>query len=92
MKIRFWFLSLTQNGKIFWTVLVLPIISNVFCIISRWKKVEDKLFGTDDIPIAILKGGKLRDKDKQVIKDKFSVSDTHQQHLPLCNSQFHSNQ
>lgn len=48
--------------------------SMLFSSRFRWKKLEDKLFGTDDIPIAILKAGKLRDKDKQVIKDKFSVN------------------
>jgi hypothetical protein len=40
----------------------------------RWKKVEDKLFGADDIPVAVLQAGKLRDKDRQIIKDKFAVS------------------
>jgi len=39
-----------------------------------WKKVEDKLFGADDIPVAVLQAGKLRDKDRQIIKDKFAVS------------------
>jgi exocyst complex protein 7 len=42
-------------------------------LLATWKRVEDKLFGSDDIPVAILKAGKLRDKDRQTIKDKFAA-------------------
>ncbi|CAG7734562.1 unnamed protein product, partial [Allacma fusca] len=42
-------------------------------LISTWKKIEDKLFGADDIPVAVLQAGKLRDRDRQIIKDKFSA-------------------
>ncbi|CAL8096519.1 unnamed protein product [Orchesella dallaii] len=42
-------------------------------LIATWKKIEDKLFGSDDIPIAVLQAGKLRDRDRQIIKDKFAA-------------------
>ncbi|OXA43675.1 exocyst complex component 7 [Folsomia candida] len=44
-------------------------------LIATWKKVDysSKLFGADDIPVAVLQAGKLRDKDRQIIKDKFSA-------------------
>lgn len=42
-------------------------------LIATWKKIEDKLFGADDIPIAVLQAGKLRDRDRQIIKDKFAA-------------------
>ena len=46
----------------------------LFDKLYRWKKLEDKLVGSDDIPVAVLQAGKLRDKDRQIIKDKFAVS------------------
>ncbi len=54
--------------------LKLSLYECIYLCFCRWKKVEDKLFGADDIPVAVLQAGKLRDKDRQIIKDKFSVS------------------
>lgn len=52
------------------------VIAVFICIIldSSWSRVLNHITTVDDIPVTVLQSGKLRDRDRNIIKEKFAVS------------------
>lgn len=48
-----------------------PFTKNYIC---SWSRVLNYISTVDDIPAAVLQSGKLRDRDRNTIKEKFAVS------------------
>lgn len=42
--------------------------------IFSWNKVLAPIWNSEDVPASVLLSGRLREKDKALIKEKFSVS------------------
>ena len=51
------------------------LVNCLLVVLSRsWSRVLSHIWGTEDPPIAVAHAGKLRDKDRHLIKERFAVS------------------
>ena len=53
------------------------MVCNSFLLLpfsSSWNKVLAPIWNSEDVPASVLLSGRLREKDKALIKEKFSVS------------------
>jgi len=54
--------------KVFLVNCLLVVLSH------SWSRVLSHIWGTEDPPIPVAHAGKLRDKDRHLIKERFAVS------------------
>lgn len=55
---------------LFWLIFVWSLLCTE---IISWNKVLAPIWNSEDVPASVLLSGRLREKDKALIKEKFSV-------------------